>query len=75
MLKKTTISVFILLIFTFISCTTQKNTPITRTFHNVTSHYNVYFNGVESFDAGNFKIDKDYKEDYTQLLPVFKYSL
>ena len=75
MSKKTSISVLFLLIFTLFSCTTQKNTPVTRTFHNVTSHYNVYFNGAESFDAGNLKIEKDYKEDYTQLLPIFKYSI
>ncbi len=73
MLQKFSIIVlsFSLLLF---SCTTQKNTSVTRTYHNVTAHYNVYFNGSESFNAGNAKIDKDFKEDYTQLLPIFKYS-
>lgn len=75
MYNKVIISVFTFIFLLFFSCSTQKNTPVTRTFHNVTSHYNVYFNGSESFNAGNMKIDDTYKEDYTQLLPIYKYSI
>lgn len=32
------------------------------------------FNGKESFNDGIEKIEKDFKDDYSQLLPVFKYS-
>ncbi len=64
----------ILIIFLFFSCTTQKNTPVTRTYHNITAHYNVYFNGNESYKAGELKIDREYKENYSILLPIYKHS-
>ena len=58
------ISIFILiLILSISSCTTEKNTTTTRTFHNVTAHFNVYFNGYESFDGGREKIKEKYEEN------------
>ncbi|MEA3452500.1 MAG: hypothetical protein U9Q83_11460, partial [Bacteroidota bacterium] len=69
------ISFLFLIISTLFSCTTQKNTPVTRTFHNVTAHYNVYFNGLMSYQSGISKIEKNFKYDYSQLLPIFSYSL
>lgn len=67
--------IFLSAFLVFFSCTTQKNTPITRTYHNVTAQYNVYFNGNESYEGGLRKIEKDYKDNYSILLPIFKYSL
>ena len=32
-------------VFFIDSCSTEKNTATTRAYHNITSHYNVYFNG------------------------------
>lgn len=58
-----------------VSCTTEKNTFITRNFHNLTAHYNVYFNGDEAMKAGLLKIEEQVEEDYTKILPVFKESL
>jgi len=55
-------------------CTTQKNTFVTRTFHNTTARYNVYFNGYESFDVGTKSISDEYKDNFNQILPVFLYS-
>ena len=31
------------------SCTTKKNTVVTRSYHNLTAHYNVYFNANEVY--------------------------
>jgi len=56
------------------ACSTQKNTRMTRGFHNLTAHYNVYFNGKESLKAGEKKIADAAQNDYTQILPVFEYS-
>ncbi len=55
-------------------CSTQKNTRLSRTYHNVTSRYNVFFNGKESIKAGLAKIDKTVEDDFTQILPVYKES-
>ena len=57
-----------------VSCSTQKNTFITRTYHNVTSKYNVFFNGTESFKKGQRTILDNHKNDYSKLLPVFLYE-
>ncbi len=64
-----------LLIVLFIgSCTTQKNTFITRTYHNITSKYNILFNENESFKKGVNKVDDAYVDDYAEVLPVFTYG-
>jgi tetratricopeptide (TPR) repeat protein len=55
-------------------CSTQKNTAVTRAYHNVTARYNVYFNGKESFKAGVAKIDKNVEDDFTRILPVYRES-
>lgn len=67
--------IYLFVIVTFISsCSTKKNTVLTRNYHNLTAHYNVYFNGKESFKTGIQKIDNDYKENYSvDIIPVFKY--
>ena len=40
----------------------------------MTSRYNIYFNGYESFKAGLAKINKKYQDDYAEMLKVFEYS-
>lgn len=56
------------------SCSTEKNTLVTRSYHNLTSHYNVYFNAYDSYREGMLKLNKSYQEDYTHILPIFKYT-
>ena len=69
------IEVFTFLVFLgSVSCSTQKNTFITRTFHNVTSKYNVLFNGSESFKKGQRTMLDNHRNDYSELLPVFLYE-
>lgn len=58
----------------FFSCSTEKNTRISRAYHNLTSQYNIYFNGMESFRAGQVKIEENIKDDYNNLLPIFRES-
>jgi tetratricopeptide (TPR) repeat protein len=55
-------------------CSTEKNTRVSRAYHNLTSKYNVYFNGNESLKAGLKRIDQNVEDDYTRILPVFKES-
>lgn len=63
-------SIFILSI-TFFSCSTEKNTALSRFYHNTTAYFNIFFNGDEYFNKGINTI-KETPEDYTQLLPVYK---
>jgi tetratricopeptide (TPR) repeat protein len=67
------LAVFILSGF-FAGCTTGKNTLVTRSYHNLTSHYNIFFNGIESYKKGLKQAQESYVDDYTQILPVFTYD-
>ncbi len=55
-------------------CSTQKNTFATRAYHNITSQFNVFFNGNESLKAGELKVEENIEDDFTRLLPVYKAS-
>jgi len=56
-------------------CSTKKNTPASRAYHNVSAHYNVYFNAKESLKAGLQRVDQSIPDDYTHTLPIFKSTL
>ncbi|MBL4657910.1 MAG: hypothetical protein JKX73_07915, partial [Flavobacteriales bacterium] len=64
----------VILVAAGLQCSTKKDALINRAYHNMTGHYNAYFNGHESFKEGTAKIASSDKDDYTQLLPIFKYG-
>lgn len=51
-------------------CSTKKNTFTRRTFHNITSHYNVYWNGNQSVKTGVTELRKIVVDDYSNILLV-----
>jgi len=55
-------------------CSVERNTGTTRFYHGLTSRFNIYFNGYESFKEGVLKIDKSYRDDFSELLRVFENS-
>ncbi|MEX0982732.1 MAG: tetratricopeptide repeat protein [Bacteroidales bacterium] len=70
--------IWILLLFTtgsFLnSCSVEKNTAATRNWHNLTSHYNIFFNARESFKDGLIRAEESIEDDYTSILPLFYYE-
>ena len=54
------------------SCSTQKADWTHVTYHNTTAHYNVWWNGNESLKKGVENMNKQLRDDYTRLLPVYK---
>ncbi len=66
--------IFIAVLFFLAGCSTEKNTALSRAYNNITSHYNVYFNGRESLRAGVVKINNSVEDDYSKVLPLFKSS-
>ncbi len=56
------------------ACSTEKNTMLTRAYHNLTAHYNVYFNGKESLKKGVRTINENHVDKYTNILSVFQYG-
>ena len=65
---------FLALITLLASCSTSKNTALSRSYHNLTAHYNAYFNGREAFRAGNKKISMAHVDDYNRILPVYLFT-
>ncbi|MDR1153615.1 MAG: tetratricopeptide repeat protein [Bacteroidales bacterium] len=61
-------------VMAFPGCSTEKNTGITRTYHNVTTRFNVLFNARESYKSGIKKAEQSDQDDYTQMLPLFLYG-
>ena len=55
-------------------CSTKKNTLTRRMFHNLTSHYNVYWNGEKSLMDGDKQLRDRVKDDYTKVLRVNNYG-
>lgn len=66
----------IILIFAglLVGCSTQKNTLVSRTYHNITAKYNYLFNAQESYNLSTKKYSKEYSYDYNTLLPVFLFE-
>ena len=54
------------------SCSTQKANWSNIQYHNITTHYNIWWNGNESLKKGVEMMNARYKDDYTRLLPVYK---
>jgi predicted negative regulator of RcsB-dependent stress response len=67
---------FICLSILFLSagCSVEKNTGASRFYHSLTSRYNIYFNGYESYRAGVEKVNASHKDDFGEVLMVFEYS-
>ncbi|MBQ4231629.1 MAG: hypothetical protein II671_08755, partial [Salinivirgaceae bacterium] len=52
-------------------CNTKKNTLTRRMYHNLTSHYNVYWNGEKALQDGDKQLKTAVKDDYTHVLRVY----
>ncbi len=55
-----------------LGCSTKKNTFLNRAYHNTTAHYNVLFNGNEAQKEVIFETEKNHKDDFDHVLPMFK---
>ena len=66
----------ILLVLTtcFIACSTQKNTALTRGFHQMKTKYNIYHNGAISFLEGEEAIIESNKDDFSSILNLYPVS-
>ena len=64
---------FALLMLLF-SCSTQKNTKVTRFYHAFNSRFNIYFNGKTSFDEALLDMQNNYKESYSDLILMYPIS-
>lgn len=52
------------------SCSSQKNTFVSRNYHNLTSYYNYYYNAYDNYKNGTQRAEKGINFNYTLNLPV-----
>ena len=64
----------LLAIIVLASCSTKKNKWNRRVWHNMTSHYNVWWNGNQSMKNGEKALREAAQDDYNKTLPVFNYG-
>ena len=62
------------LIATFVAivgCSTQKNTAGSRWWHSFNAKYNTYYNGAQAYIDGSLEKEKNNKDNYTELIPLY----
>ena len=56
-------------------CSTTNHAPIyTMVYHDITSHYNAYFNANEKLKGVYLSLDKAHKDNYKDIIAPFTYS-
>ena len=61
----------VVLMVVLCGCSVKRNNFFSRNYHQLTTRYNVYFNGNQALKSGEKNMETRHKEDYTNLLPVF----
>lgn len=71
-------NIYILLLLTMvssmISCSTQKNTWATRSFHQTKTKYNIFYNGAIAFQEGEEAIREANEDDFSNILNLYPVS-
>jgi tetratricopeptide (TPR) repeat protein len=57
-----------------VGCSTKKNTFFSRSYHNLTAHYNAYFNGNEALKQAFALIEKQNVDNFNEILKVFTFD-
>lgn len=58
----------------FVGCSTRKNTPATRAYHELTTRYNVYFNAEETYNENLNALIENHNDNWHELLPMYPNS-
>ncbi len=56
------------------SCSTKKNTGLTRSWHSFTARYNTYYNGTVAYIDASLEKEKGNKDNFTERLPLYTVS-
>lgn len=69
----TSVGVILMAALFMLGCSTRKNTPLNRGYHNMTSRFNVNFNGKEALKTGEADHAKLCQDNYITTLPIYNY--
>jgi tetratricopeptide (TPR) repeat protein len=56
----------------FSACSTTKDKWINRQYNSIVAHYNAWWNGNEALKEGVKNLEKNHKDNYTEILPIYK---
>ena len=56
--------------FLVLSCSTKKDAFINRSYHSVTTKYNVLYNGNEALRIGLEQLNSNYEDNFWEVLPI-----
>ena len=56
------------------ACSVNNNKLSNRFYHNLSAHYNGYWNGKESYNEGLRLLKSRLQNNYSEILPVFNYG-
>ena len=65
------IAIICLVLLTVVSCSTKKNTSITRQWHAFTGRYNTYYNGTVAYIDASLEKEKGNKDNFTERIPLY----
>ncbi len=64
----------VLFLFLVQGCSTQKDSFVNRTFHEINAKYNGYFNAKEIYEESMKTLSEAHSDNYEQVLSVFRYG-
>lgn len=64
----------VLLLVVLGGCSSNKQSPVNRFYHNTTGYYNAYWNAQQLVDNAEARLVESNIDDYTKLLSVFPYD-
>ncbi|SFC89309.1 Tetratricopeptide repeat-containing protein [Flexibacter flexilis DSM 6793] len=64
--------IFVLAFLGLVACSSEKNTPTSRAYHNVLAKYNGYFLAREKTKEVENNIVKAHKENYNRILEIYQ---
>ena len=67
-------ALMIVVLLTVTGCSTKKNTWSRRAYHNLTAHYNVYWNGMDNLRTGVKELKSSVKDNYALVIPVYNFG-
>ncbi|NNC95463.1 MAG: tetratricopeptide repeat protein [Chitinophagales bacterium] len=73
-LSKISLFLGLLTFVSLISCNQTKESVFKQKYHDLTAHYNAYFNAKEAYNIAYKNLLKNSTEDYTEILPLYAYG-
>ena len=62
----------LLILGLFCACSTAKDKWINRQYNSIVAHYNAWWNGNQALKEGVKSLEQAHKDNYTEILPIFK---